>query len=374
MKAGGDNEEMDVMEVRKNKPSMNSAADSFEGCTRLKLLLLVTWKEEGEWYLYRQLKARLQSVEVLQPFFFSKAWPGFMAMLAAFFAPVYITLLAFARRTRFDAVFSWSMRMGVCYGILNRLFGSSVSARHILRDFHINPLRTDWRYRLRLALLRFALPGIDAILCTSRQEERQYAEQLAISPDRSCFFPDVPPSQFLKVHAARSVSDYIFACGNSDRDFKTLIGAVKVHEHPTVILSQQFRPREPLPATVRLISHRVSAQELQDLILGARAVVVPLEHFQVAAGQNSMLEAMALGRPVIVSENVATLEYARHGDTAFFFPAGDAARLAQLVQQVFADPDMAEAMGRGAHESVRRLLDEQVRMFLDIARRFTAGP
>ena len=34
---------------------------------RLRLLLVVTWKEEGEWYLYRRLTARCRCVEILQP-------------------------------------------------------------------------------------------------------------------------------------------------------------------------------------------------------------------------------------------------------------------------------------------------------------------
>ena len=361
-----------VYDSKRTQP-LSAAPDSRAGCARLKLLLLVTWKEEGQWYLYRQLKKRLQRIEVLQPFFFSKAWPRCIGKLAVHLAPVYMSLSALVRRKRYDAVFSWSMRMGVCYGVLNRLFGGSAHPVHILRDFHVNMVRTDWRYRLRLAVLRFALPGIDAILCTSRREERLYTEKFAIAPGRICFFPDVPPSQFLHARSEPAVADYIFAYGNSDRDFDTFIEAVRVLGLHAIILSQKFLPQKPLPANVVLIDRAVSVEQLQDLLSAARAVVVPLGHFDVAAGQNSMLEAMALGRPVIVSENFATLEYARHGDTALFFPAGDAVCLAQLVQQVFADPETAETMGGKAQASVRRLLDEQVRMLLDIARRFAAG-
>lgn len=345
-----------------NPPQADTAAD------RLRLLIVVTWKEEGEWYLYRQLMTHYRCVEVLQPRRDSGPWPKCAAALAGRLTPALLALRAFSRRKHFDTVCSWCMPVGVCYGLLNRLFGDRGAPRHILRDFHVSVVRTDWRYRLRIALLRWALPGIDAVLCTSRQEEMLYADTFAIAPRRISFFPDVPPSQFLNVQATATVSNYIFAYGNSDRDFDTLLEAVKGLGHDTVILSQQFTPRRAVPAGVRIVSRRVSMREMQEMIQAAAVVVVPLEHYRVAAGQNSMLEAMALGRPVIVTENFATREYASHGHTVLFCPAGDATQMAQLIRQVFEDRNEAEAMAARAHEATAVMLDRQVELFADILR------
>jgi len=337
---------------------------------RLRLLVVVTWKEEGQWYLYRQLKTRFRTVEVLQP------GPGMrhVPALAGRVMPALLALRAFARRRRFDAVCSWSTPVGVCYGLLNRLAGRRGGPRHILRDFHVNMEREDWRYRLRLGLLRTALPGIDTLLCTSREEAPLYAETFALEPARIRFFPDVPPSQFLAVRTAAAVSDYIFAYGNSDRDFDTLLKAVQGLGHQTIILSQQFAPRRPVPPGVQIVSDRVSMPKIQEIIQAAAVVVVPLEHYRVAAGQNSLLEAMALGRPVIVTENFATREYTVHGRTALLCPAGDAACMAQLLRQVFADRSAAEAMAARARQAASEMLDSQVELFIDSVRDVCRAP
>lgn len=338
----------------------------------LRLLLVVTWKEEGEWYLYRQLTARCRCVEVLQPGHDAGRCPKWAAALARRLTPALLAIRAFARRRRFDAVYSWSMPVGTCYGLLNRLFGCSGAPPHILRDFHVSLMRTDWRYRLRIALLRLALPGIDELLCTSREEAALYEKMFALPAGRVSFFPDVPPSQFLTVQTAAPVSDYIFACGNSDRDFDTLLAAVEGLGYDTVILSQHFTPQRPLAKGVQILAHTISMQAMQELIQQAAVVVVPLEHYRVAAGQNSLLEAMALGRPVIVTENFATREYAVHGDTALLCPAGDVARMAQLLRQVFEDRDAAEAMAARARKATEEMLDRQVELFIDSVRHIYA--
>lgn len=337
-----------------NPPAATSAGN-------LRLLLVVTWREEGSWYLYRQLKARCRSVEVLQP----GPWLRHVPAFAGRVIPALLALGAFARRRRFDAVCSWSTPVGVWYGLLNRLPGSRGGPRHILRDFHLNMGRKDWRCRLRLGLVRTALPGIDTLLCTSREEEPLYARTFALDGARIRFFPDAPPSQFLSVQQAAPVSDYVFACGNSDRDFETLLDAVTGLGLKTVILSQNFKPGRCLPPEVRIIPDRVPMETMQAMIQSAAVVVVPLEHERVAAGQNSLLEAMALGRPVIVTENFATREYARHGRTALLCPAGDASSMAALLRQVFSDRDAAEAMAARAREASHALLDRQVSLFME---------
>lgn len=329
---------------------------------RLRLLLVVTWEEKGEWYLYQRLKECCRSVEVVHPH-----------QSRDRLTPVLLALRAFARRGNVDAVCSWSLPVGVCYGLLNRLLRSRKAPRHILRDFHLNLMRADWRYRLRLAFLRLALPGIDVLLCTSREEAALYQKMFALAPGRVSFFPDAPPSQFLTVKSVGPVSDYVFAYGNSDRDFDTLLAAAEGLDHDTVILSQQYKPVRSLSAGVRILSHRISLQAMQELIQQAAVVVVPLEHYRVAAGQNSLLEAMALGRPVIVTENFATREYAEHGRTALLCPPGDAARMAELLRQVFEDRQAAETMAARAREAAAEMLDRQVELFIDSIRHACAG-
>ncbi|MFP5213652.1 MAG: glycosyltransferase family 4 protein [Acidobacteriota bacterium] len=339
----------------------------------MRLAILVTWKEEGRWQLYRFLAERVRQVRVFQPYLCGGIGGRMLNGLSARLCAFYLPLSAFRGRKRFDVVLSWSTRMGVVYGLLNRFSGVGSSApKHIVRDFHINLVRKDWKYRLRLALLRLAVPGIDLFLCTSTEEEAIYCELLGVKPERMVFFPDAPPTNFLRSEAKRSPGDYLFAYGNSDRDFDTLVEAVRPLGLKCRILSQAYRPKGALPPNVELIAHRVTEEELIGLIASSRLVVLPLKDYLVAAGQNTMLETMALRCPLVVSANPATREYGREGETALFCEPGDVEGLGRCIGQMLEDPGRAEAMGARGREAVSGLIERQIDMLWDILEGFQA--
>lgn len=332
-------------------------------------MILVTWREEGDWELYQGLKARFERVEILQPFWGKdprkRLWQRLSTRLSYFYVPV----MAFYRRKGFHAVISWSMRMGICYGIINRLWGGAYRPRHILRDFHIDLTRHDLRYRLKLKTLPWALPGIDYFLCTSREEETIYSRMFNISAHKICFFPDTPSADLFE-YPDFARNDYIFACGNSDRDFDVLIEAVRGFKAKTIILSQKYQPQPPLPDNVEIITHRIAEHDLMALIGAARLVVLPLNAYRVAAGQNTMIEAMALGRPLVVTSNMATVEYAVHAETAFFCAAKDASGLARHIRYLWEHPGAAEKMGRRARDAIRLFADKEITILSDVLERF----
>ena len=65
------------------------------------------------------------------------------------------------------------------------------------------------------------------------------------------------------------------------------------------------------------------------------------------------LEAMAMGRPVVVSDLPPMRELVRHGETGLTFPAGDEAALAQTcVDLLESTPSRREQLGRAARDYV----------------------
>lgn len=74
-----------------------------------------------------------------------------------------------------------------------------------------------------------------------------------------------------------------------------------------------------------------------------------VETFSMAA-----LEAMALGRPLLMSRVGGAAEQVEDGVNGLLFPAGDVTALAHSLE-VLAEPARREAMGRAARERVERL-------------------
>jgi glycosyltransferase involved in cell wall biosynthesis len=82
---------------------------------------------------------------------------------------------------------------------------------------------------------------------------------------------------------------------------------------------------------------------------------------------NVLVEAMALGLPVVSSDLPAIRELVTDGVDGLLVPAGDAERLAVAVRRLLDDPRLRHALGGGARRTVvaRFDVDRNVRMLAD---------
>jgi glycosyltransferase involved in cell wall biosynthesis len=65
-----------------------------------------------------------------------------------------------------------------------------------------------------------------------------------------------------------------------------------------------------------------------------------------------LLEAMASGRPVVMTESPGLSEYIRHDETGVIVPSGDAEGLALAIEALLAEPERAAELGAAARERV----------------------
>ena len=113
--------------------------------------------------------------------------------------------------------------------------------------------------------------------------------------------------------------------------------------------------REPLEALARQESIAnveftgyLSGALLQDHVRAATAVVVPSQWYE--NNPRSVIEAFALGKPVIGARIGGIPELVRHGDTGLTFTPGDVQALRGCIDEMLAQPARAVDMGRrGRH-------------------------
>lgn len=74
---------------------------------------------------------------------------------------------------------------------------------------------------------------------------------------------------------------------------------------------------------------------------------------------NTVLEAMAAGRPVVATRVGAVPDAVLHGQTGLLVPPGDADALAGALAELLADPDRARRMGAAALTRARNEYSEQ---------------
>jgi PEP-CTERM/exosortase A-associated glycosyltransferase len=99
---------------------------------------------------------------------------------------------------------------------------------------------------------------------------------------------------------------------------------------------------------------RVPHAEVLDLYAAADLFVYPRILTRTTALTTPLkpLEAMAMARPVMVSDVGAMLELVKHGETGLVFKAGDSSDLARGAAEILGDPARQRAMGEAARNWV----------------------
>ncbi len=107
--------------------------------------------------------------------------------------------------------------------------------------------------------------------------------------------------------------------------------------------------REETRSRIRFLG-RLSLEELIPHYQAAYACVVPSVSFENFP--NACLEAMACGRPVVVTDQGGTVEMVEHGESGLHVPAGDVEALARSLRFLGENPEEAERIGAGARRVV----------------------
>jgi glycosyltransferase involved in cell wall biosynthesis len=195
------------------------------------------------------------------------------------------------------------------------------------------------------------------IVCFAEAQRERLLEQTGVAEERVStlllgvderfFRPGSPPAD-----------GYVLAVGRDlARDYATFVDAVQALPRRAILVASSRNlvgVATPPNVEVRL---DVDYPELRDLYAGAACVVIPTHpeghpHGADCSGQTALLDAMAMGRPVVVSERRTLREYATNGVNALTVPPADPTALRAAVEEMLADRDQAEALGAAARTAI----------------------
>jgi glycosyltransferase involved in cell wall biosynthesis len=166
-------------------------------------------------------------------------------------------------------------------------------------------------------------------------------------------------NRYERVLATPSRDDgYIFCGGNTRRDFRTLIEAVRDLPIPVKLVTMRDEiiaghgsvlDERHLPPNVEVIRHDGS-DSFVDYMAAARMVVLPIRRANISAsGIGVYLAAMALGKCVIISEGPAVNGIVPE-DAAVVVPPEDPAALREAITRVHRDDAFREAVAGAAQK------------------------
>lgn len=133
----------------------------------------------------------------------------------------------------------------------------------------------------------------------------------------------------------------VFAGGDSYRDYDVLLAAARAVSEPMILATRQVDvARAPHNVRARPVAH----PEFVDLLRRAKVVVVPLRgDTERSAGQQTYLNAMALGKLVIATAAPGVRDYIEDGKTGLIVPAGNVDALVSVLRWSLA-PSNSEAI------------------------------
>jgi len=302
--------------------------------------------------------------------------------LARLSVPVAQAWLAFRRRAEYDVLLTDGEHIGIPLALLLKIAGASQKHVTIGHRLTAGKKRMFFRWlRVHTHMTRIALHA--------RRQFELARNELDIAAERLALVPYQVDTQFWRPQPVMEDDRLICSAGLEFRDYPTLERAVDGLDARVVIgaASHWSKRRNTAagtdhPSNVQV--DRFDYASLRDLYARAALVVVPLDEIDFQAGVTTILEAMAMAKPVIVTHTLGQTdvvedrrtitrgaqprtrspgllhEFAERcgiamQPTGFYVLPGDVAGLRRAISYLLERPDERRRLGEAGRRAVEEL-------------------
>lgn len=281
-----------------------------------------------------------------------------------------MSVAAWARRNDYDLILTDQEGSGLLLAMLFKL--TRTRRAHVMISHYLTPRKKQVLYNL------FKVQShIDCTVCYSTAQEKVASEQLHLTTDQARLILHPADSNFWTPAASRNdaINDekllreaglhlpagapVICSAGLEFRDYPTLVKAVDKlpkSTHVVIAASSPWSKRRnttqdvKIPANVHVVS--LKPVQLRALYRRAIAVAIPLYDVDFQAGSLVAYEAMACGKPVVISRTRGQSDIVSEGETGFYVPVGDSDALAEALNRLLKAPELVNEMGHKARAVV----------------------
>jgi glycosyltransferase involved in cell wall biosynthesis len=204
------------------------------------------------------------------------------------------------------------------------------------------------RLTCRLGLAAIDGPRVSYCVLTSAERDT-FPRTWGVSPERVFYTPFYYTASDEDLDAPVPDHGGVFAGGDSLRDYRPLLAAAR-HLRAPMTLATRCVPEEArrgLPGHVKVgfLPHAEYMRRMRE----ATVVVVPLAaRWDRGAGQQTYLNAMAMGKLVVVPDVMGVRDYIEDGRTGLVVPARDGAALEGAIRWAIDPAHRAAVRGLGA--------------------------
>jgi glycosyltransferase involved in cell wall biosynthesis len=292
-------------------------------------------------------------------------------------------VIAFQRRKHYDVILTDGEHIGIPLALLMKVFGSRVAHVTIGHRLSASKKRPFFRWlRVHSHISRIALH--------SRRQYELAIDELGLPSDKLALLPYQADTNFWTPQVVPE-ERMICSAGLEFRDYPTLVKAVEGLDVKVVIgAASHWSKRRNTAADAQPAANvqvdRFDYFALRDLYSRAAIVVVPLDDVDFQAGITTILEAMAMAKPVVVTHSIGQTDVvedrrqitrgvqprsrpesllrqaaAEAGivlePNGFYVPPNDPGALRRAIEYLLERPAERARLGAAGRQTIERLAD-----------------
>jgi glycosyltransferase involved in cell wall biosynthesis len=260
-------------------------------------------------------------------------------------------LEAYRIRNQYDAIISWTERLGIPFALLLKMTG--------VRIPHIGIF--SWISGSKKAfLLKRAQSHFDKIILMSSAQRDIAVNKIGIAQEKIVLLRW--PIDQLFWTPEHIETDMICTVGREMRDYRTFLMAMEglpIRCHiaaggRTTDKNDEWRKvlANVTSTPENITIGNVPFDKLRAMYARSRFVVVPLLQTDTDNGSTTVLEAMAMGKAVICTKVSGQRDIIQDGKNGIFVPQGDVRALRNAIEYLWNNPEIAEIMGKAGRSFI----------------------
>jgi len=260
---------------------------------------------------------------------------------------------SFSKAKKYDLIFSWSPNPALLLAFFARLL--SVKFPPIVSMMFIIPThKSRLLSKLRLWFTNFSLAKIHTAICFSTNEVTCYDKLFPRHKNKFLFTAlGGLPTDLRKLNN-KNIEDYIFSGGTSNRDYKTLLKAIEGTNLCLKIIGKRVNFKDlnfarNLP-NIELLED-IYGQDFVQMMYNSKIVVLPLLNPDISSGQEVLIKAMELGKPIIATNVAGIIDYVIPDYDCILVPPQDNDQLRYQILELLSNLDKARILGENARKS-----------------------